>query len=125
MPNHSPFGMGNKMHYCYIVQAWKHVKIGYTRNLDDRIANIQTGNPYELILICKFVFATEEAAREYELSLQHRLRKYHVRGEWFEAGPVVAYLNKQGKFTEQQKSLLEPSECDELEIAASGRRELD
>lgn len=79
-------------HTCYIVQAGKHLKIGYTSDLANRLETLQTGNALELVLIAEFPYDTELAARSYEKLLHSRFRNLRVRGEWFHAAPVLQQL---------------------------------
>ena len=59
------------------------VKIGVTSDIDNRIANLQTGNPY--ILKCKALIPCKDKAQAYNLEsyLHYRFRKKRMVGEWF------------------------------------------
>lgn len=108
-------------HYCYIVEAHKYVKIGYTKNLENRIDTMQTGNPHPIKLVCKFVYDTESAARAMEAHLHRRFRRARFNREWFKKNKVIWGLRQQGKFTEYDKTRLTGSEMDELEIVSAAR----
>lgn len=55
------------------------LKIGYARNVDRRLAVLQTGNPFELTLMAVLPNVPASAERLYHRALdQHRFR-----GEWF------------------------------------------
>jgi len=86
-----------KTHYCYIVEAGPFVKIGYTMNIDKRFESLQTACPYEVSMVCLFPYTTEELAREMELDLHRKFKKFRVRGEWFTKAPVLKELRKDGK----------------------------
>jgi len=60
------------------------IKIGYTKNLDNRLRKIQTDNPFPL----KVVF-TLEGFEESEKGLHEYFKKCHVKGEWFRARPTI------------------------------------
>lgn len=81
-------------HYCYMIRANQHIKIGYSKDIDRRINHMQTGNAYKLEVIAKFVFETESVAREFEQNLHRRYKRFHFRGEWFFADPVLAWMKE-------------------------------
>jgi len=79
-------------HYVYAVecrveadspQDTNPVKIGYTKNIRSRIAEMQVGNPYMLVPVALGVFETEEEARKEEKRLHKRFKNHNIRGEWF------------------------------------------
>lgn len=59
------------------------VKIGVTSDIDNRIANLQTGNPY--VLKCKALIPCKDKAQAYSLEsyLHSRFKKKRMVGEWF------------------------------------------
>lgn len=65
---------------CYMVAAGKYVKIGFTDDLDRRVAQMQTGCPYKLKVMAKLVVPSVEAARNMEAELHKRFEKYRFRG---------------------------------------------
>jgi hypothetical protein len=72
----------------YFVQSGDYIKIGHSRgDVADRVRSIQIENAHEVKLL-----ATEPGsmAREHELHVQ--FAGHRVRGEWFDAGPVLTYL---------------------------------
>lgn len=66
--------------YIYFIKVLNYVKIGYTKNLNERLNNIQISNPYPLELL--FVIKND---RNLESSIHKFYKKYnkHYRGEWF------------------------------------------
>lgn len=68
----------------YIIQD-KHgaVKIGIAANADQRLRDLQVGNPHELTLVYKLEFASRKIAQEVEIILHRRYANDAVRGEWF------------------------------------------
>lgn len=83
-------------HYCYLIRANQHIKIGYSRNVEKRIESMQTGNQYKLELIAKLVFETEFMARQQEKDMHRRYERFRFRGEWFYAEPVLDWLRQYG-----------------------------
>lgn len=73
------------------------MRINKGQNIDNRLEAISTDCPYEPKVIGLFCFKTEKAAREMELSLHHRFRKFNARLEWFNKKMVLFYLRKDGK----------------------------
>ena len=59
------------------------VKIGVTSDIDNRISNLQTGNPY--VLKCKALIPCKDKTQAYNLEsyLHHRFKKKRMAGEWF------------------------------------------
>ncbi len=55
-------------------------KIGITNNVEQRVAQLQVGNP--LLLLLEYVRPIQNPAK-IEKTLHKALNKYHVRGEWF------------------------------------------
>lgn len=58
------------------------VKIGFTSNVKNRIASLQTGSASELILI-----GSISTFPCYEKTLHKKHEQFHIRGEWFRATP--------------------------------------
>ena len=69
--------------YVYIVEAegLDRVKIGTSVRPQIRLINMQVGSPVKLHLIAVRGFI---AADEIEALLHHRLKDYHLHGEWFD-----------------------------------------
>ncbi len=65
------------------------IKIGYSaRDINERLSQLQTGNPEELCLI-GLVSGTED----FEKRLHRRFRAHHIRGEWFRPDPeILAFI---------------------------------
>ena len=62
----------------FILSGDTHVKIGYSANMDIRLAALQSANPFELKLY-RMVEGTVAKERE----LHARFKHLRVRGEWF------------------------------------------
>jgi predicted GIY-YIG superfamily endonuclease len=71
--------------YVYFIQNGKHgsIKIGVAANIEQRICEMQTGNPFELRLIASMEFSSRKQAIGVETVLHKKFRRHHVRGEWF------------------------------------------
>jgi hypothetical protein len=74
--------------YVYFVQFSDRIKIGYTRNPDERMLAI----PHDRVI------AIISGTRADEKSLQSKFEHLHVTGEWFVASPELV------EFAEKQKS---------------------
>ena len=59
------------------------VKIGVTSNIEGRISNLQTGNPW--VLVCKALIPCIDKEQAYKLEsyLHNRFKKKRMNGEWF------------------------------------------
>lgn len=79
----------SKTHYVYFIEAGSFrkspVKIGVTIDIDARIKNLQTGNPYPLK--CKALIECKSRKEAYNLEsyLHHRLKRFRLEGEWFKS----------------------------------------
>jgi hypothetical protein len=62
----------------------RHVKIGYSCNLDNRIQGLINSSSYQLKLIGTIYADDKEHAMRLEKSIHTRLRRYRIRGEWFD-----------------------------------------
>jgi hypothetical protein len=63
------------------------IKIGCSKSITKRISYLQVGASEPLVLLAVFV-----GGREEERSLHARFAACRVRGEWFDAEPVMAWL---------------------------------
>jgi len=83
-----------KVQGTYIIQVAPSglVKIGISKNIRNRMNNLQTASPFELRLVA-YDRTGRYGQREYEL--HKRFSEYRVRGEWFYPdGELLEYLNK-------------------------------
>jgi len=70
--------------FVYAVSAGKHVKIGWAKDLDKRVATLQTSSPRTMRLLGSVI-----AFRRDERQIQQRFYRYHVRGEWYRDVPAI------------------------------------
>lgn len=94
IPISKPYGRHEAGRVYFIVEAGREsefVKIGRTTGpIEDRVFNLQTGNPRELRLA--FAIETEDCA-ELEKHLHDVYSEYRERGEWFRVeGDLRAFL---------------------------------
>lgn len=79
--------------YIYFVlgQTTRRVKIGYTsRNVRDRLCDLQTGSPDRLILL-----GVIHAPFYFEAELHHALRPFHSHGEWYDLpSSIVKWIQR-------------------------------
>lgn len=69
--------------YVLNTKGFEFVKIGYAKNLKQRMSNIQNGCPYELNL---FICAHAPNFKEVEKYLHRYYSEFKARGEWFALG---------------------------------------
>ena len=60
------------------------IKIGVANNVEVRMAELQIGNPYELILLASIPVSSRKRAEALEKSLHRKFAGQHIRGEWFQ-----------------------------------------
>lgn len=72
----------------YFAGSANRIKIGWSKKVATRIAQLQTGNPDPIKLL-----ATMPGGRAKELEIQRQFAHCRVSGEWFEATPdLLAYI---------------------------------
>lgn len=71
--------------FVYIITDGEFVKIGQTKNIENRLVSIQCGNPREISVLQ--IIETQDMSAV-EQSLHWWYGRYHVRGEWFDLIPV-------------------------------------
>lgn len=65
----------------YFIQSGRKngpIKIGYTNQIDKRLGYMQSGNPYELVLL-----GSVPGDRDLETSFHRWFEPWRIRGEWF------------------------------------------
>jgi len=73
------YSRGRGPYYIYFLKSGKYVKIGLSASIEKRITDLQTGNPVELELLCKYVVNSKYA----ESRLHQKFREDHTLNEWF------------------------------------------
>ena len=69
--------------YVYFISDGKHIKIGKTRALMQRLKDLQTSNSSRLFYVAVIEFSNEKAAYRKEKQLHECFKPYVVNGEWF------------------------------------------
>ena len=72
------YPISNTFLYFICDENAQYLKIGISKDPEDRLKNIQTGNPLKLILLLKF-YATPQI----ENKLHSALKKHQLSGEWY------------------------------------------
>lgn len=100
------------MEYVYLIEANKLYKIGRTKNIEKRMKQLQTGNPYDITLVK--LYETENSAK-LEAYIHQILRDQNIRNEWFRLGNpnsvdgIVSKYDRSVKFIEHS-AILSPEE---------------
>ena len=86
---HLPFykevdATSNEDRFIYILKSEKYYKIGITKDVAQRLRNLQTGNPIEIALVSAAFF---KGAPRFESRLHEAFSEYRTNGEWFELPP--------------------------------------
>ena len=78
--------IGDDLYYIYIVyQAGTDiVKVGVAKDIPSRLRTMQTSNPAKLEIYGAISVGSKDQAFFVEASLHQRLKKFKLRGEWFE-----------------------------------------
>lgn len=84
---------------CYVYFILNHdsqaIKIGTAKNVNRRLASLQTSSPSELKLLGTIKAKSVNKARQLERSLHKTFNKKRIRGEWFKADiELLNHINK-------------------------------
>lgn len=74
----------SRVYFILAGSAGRPVKIGHSRNLPNRLVDLQLANPDPL-----HVLITYEGSRKDERELHKRFEKHWIAGEWFRSGPEI------------------------------------
>jgi|SRR4051794_10521907 hypothetical protein len=88
------------MWYIYIITVagtLTLVKIGISKDPWQRLKDLQTGNPFELVLFAVARVGTYATARALELAVHVTLAPFRLVGEWFNVTPEHAQRTIIGK----------------------------
>jgi hypothetical protein len=69
------------MQYLYLIKCQQFYKIGIANDVQSRLAQLSTGNPFELQVIRVFGYENAEVV---ERAIHQRFSQNRRRGEWFE-----------------------------------------
>lgn len=77
-----------KLGFIYFIKAGGMIKIGYTKNLKERMTTIQVSMPIKIELI-----GVMEGTQSFERELHHLFREHKERGEWFrDEGRIARFI---------------------------------
>ncbi len=83
-----PYQRPIKRGWVYFIQAGDYVKIGYATDIKVRTKTLDTGSPFELVLLRQ-----ERGNMDDEARYHKQFAELRVRGEWFRhEGPLAAYI---------------------------------
>ena len=86
----------------FISDGHGHMKIGKADNTNDRMKELQIGNPFRLHQVLNIMVASPELAYEMEKTLHKYFKNYQMEGEWFRERPVMDVIRQKvvriGKF---------------------------
>lgn len=66
------------------------VKIGVAANPAARLAQLRTGSPFEMELVCCFTLPDRQIAMHVEGTFHHAYAHKRLKGEWFDLDRVTA-----------------------------------
>ena len=69
------------MSYVYLIRSIEYYKIGIANDVESRLAQLQTGNPNELVIESCYEFPNSQAV---EAALHQKFVYVRKRGEWFQ-----------------------------------------
>ena len=77
-------GHGDTTMVVYLLRCDGKTKIGIAKSISNRIATMQTGNPYIITLLQEYKVNSEQLAREIETALHTKYNAKVLIGEWFD-----------------------------------------
>lgn len=78
-----------KSTFVYVIQSGQFIKIGFSANVEQRVASLQTNLPEKITIIRRW---STPYAHEIEQKAHRLLKHYRVYGEWFSIKPRIATL---------------------------------
>jgi len=69
------------MQSLYLIKCQKYCKIGVTNDVQGRLAQLATGNPFAMEVLASYRFKNPSYI---ESALHQKFENKHLRGEWFE-----------------------------------------
>lgn len=66
---------------------YQFMKVGFSRNVQRRLAQIQDGGPLQLFVVDEFPGSVNDERAVHDL-----LKEYRIRGEWFQSDAVLEFL---------------------------------
>lgn len=72
--------------YVYFIRAGNRgaIKIGIAKNIERRMATMQTGNAFQLHLLARIPCDNKEQALFLESKIHNFFKRQKIRGEWFQ-----------------------------------------
>ena len=79
------------VYWLYAVSDMRSIKIGYAKDPDRRLSELQVGSPQELEIIWRLKIGQRGDAVKNERMLHRLCKAHHLRGEWFdcEVEPIL------------------------------------
>jgi hypothetical protein len=68
------------MQYLYLIRCQQYYKIGIANDVQSRLAQLSTGNPFQLSVMAVYGFTNAEPV---ERAIHQRFAELRARGEWF------------------------------------------
>ena len=94
--------------YVYFIRAGNQgaIKVGVARNVERRMATMQTGNAFELKLMACIRCVSRNDAYNLEAKIHNKFKRQRIRGEWFQGNIDFRSLSETIVDTDQTKSSL-------------------
>jgi len=72
--------------YVYFIRAGNRgaIKIGIARNIERRVATLQTGNAFKLNIMALIPCGCRKEAQNLESNIHKFFNRQRIRGEWFQ-----------------------------------------
>lgn len=83
--------------FVYFISEGEYTKIGFARDIEKRLKDLQVANPRKLWIVSFVPCLTEYHARKIEKFLHHSLKFHRVHGEWFKL-PACFFVHENLSF---------------------------
>jgi len=105
--------------YVYFLRAGNRgaIKIGMAKDVDSRIATLQTGNAFKLNILALIHCSSEDEARYLEAKFHKRFASQRIRGEWF-TGSINFQKLRDIELENQREKLFMDSEQESHDMEA-------
>lgn len=107
------------MQYLYLIKCQQYYKIGVANDVRARLAQLSTGNPFELNVLAVYGYENAEVV---ERALHQRFTNRWERGEWFSLDPedldVLAMVCQHLGGRREEVPTVQDDEVEDAEVLA-------
>ena len=85
-------------YFVYVIECGPYAKVGHASNVQQRVSDMRTGNPFDMAVAHAFRFQHRYLAIAGERHAHSVLKSHHHKGEWFSIPAAKAVSALDGEF---------------------------